>query len=150
MKRRILTLGIVLALLVAMVIPATALAQAQEVTGETAAAYTISTTVAFGAMPVSSTKTETGVITVTYDGSIAVSVADTSGTYVAGRLISLEYEDTGAPTIGITAPVSDGVGTYTITGSPYAVTAGDIWDLEATTGTNIGAWENVAVTITVT
>lgn len=155
MKKRILALAVILALVAALVTPAVALAQVtQTVTGTTAGDYTITSTVAFETMPVSSEKTMADVVTASYDASVAVTVGDAGTGYLTDVLTKLEYLSSGpALEVTITAPVTDYVATdlpYTVTGSPIAMLDTETLALKAYTGTIPGTWQAVVITLTVT
>ena len=123
----------------------------QTVTGETLGAYTVSITVAFGQMAPSSNKEITGKITATYDATIGVSVADTTGSYTTGVLTKIEYDISGTVKCTIDAPgVSGSTQSYTVTGSPFSISSGDDVDLTAYTGAVAGVWDDVVITLTIT
>lgn len=149
--KKLLSIGLVLALLL-MVMPMTALAaDAQNVTGSTSPVYTIITDVDFGPVPAGGTGTVTGVITATSAATVAVAVANSGGGYVAGRLVTLEYVLQGGSTeVTITAPVTDGPLPYTVAPASAGMAAAAIWDMKATAGTNTGIWDPVAITLTIT
>lgn len=127
-------------------------AETQTVTGETVAGYTVTTTVPFGQMPMSSNKEITGVIVAsTYAATIDVSVANTSSAYTTGVLTKLEYDIAGTVKCTIDAPGTSGAGqTYTVTGSPFSVASGNSIDLTAYSGTVAGVWDPVVITLTIT
>ncbi|WP_353715322.1 hypothetical protein [Dehalogenimonas sp. 4OHTPN] len=148
MKKRIVSIAFCFALLAIMVMPTFSAADTT-VTGSTASSYTISTTAQFGAMPASSVKTLTGVVTATYDSTVTVTVANTTAAYVTGCLTKLEYMDGVTSKITITAPGTSGAGqAYTISGTATML-ENDEWDLKATTGGTIGVWDDIVITLTI-
>lgn len=152
MKKKILALGMILALVGALVVPGAVLAVPvdQTVTGTTVVAYTIVTPVNFGNMAVSTSKTITPVITASADASVAVTVADTTAAYVIDALETLVYKEGATTKITITEPGVAGPNqSYGITGSPQTMLGGDVWSLTATTGIVAAAWDDVVITITV-
>lgn len=128
------------------------LASTQTVTGTTTTVYTVETTVAFGGMPVSSSKVITPAITASYDSSVTVTVANTTAAYAINRLETLVYKLSATTKVTITEPgTTPGTGqVYTVDPvTAVAMTSGDVWSLTATTGTVTGAWDSVVITITV-
>lgn len=153
MKKKILTLALALMLLMALVIPVSAMAADvdQTVTGTTAAAYNVETSADFGTIAAGGTAEITNVITGGVGGNtVAVSVPDSSGSYVPGRLVSLDYQLSASSVLLITAPAAANAAyTYTPSAGPIAIAEGVSWDMVATAGAELGAWENVVITVTV-
>ncbi|WP_133240201.1 hypothetical protein [Dehalogenimonas alkenigignens] len=150
MKKIISVLSLILVLSAVIAFPMTTSADTTTVTGSTLSSYTIQTTAAFGSMAPGSTKTLANQVTASYASSVAVSVANASASYYTGRLLKLEYVLSDVAQITITAPLANGAGAYSVSGSPATMAATDVWGLKATTGTVAGAWDNVEITLTVT
>lgn len=152
MKKRILALSMVLALLAVMVMPAAALAQTQTVTGSTLPGYTITEPVEFGPIAAGGTATTSAVISATSDSVVTVTVAKTTVNYVIGRLVGLQYDEGGVAQVIITAPLEGGADrSYSLAPTEGAATiaAGASWDLTATAGTVSGVWDPVVITLTI-